>query len=185
LSRDFLIVIVIVLIRGYHGIYQRLVPAIDVQIQAQGVALVIKVGILMKIILRFVLVLLAFFCFSGCNHSTEAGLSNISKPTNEEAILILEKFNEIFMTIIRPTFEFLGENTGPTFTKETDYISIVAHFRDTDFSEEIDEMTNLYSQIPELESGEPEKYSIARVNMRCALYVGEYLCELGSNPLAA
>jgi len=134
----------------------------------------------MKTILCLVLVMFTLFFFSGCNHSTDTELINRSKPTNEEAILILARFREIFMSIIRPTFEFLGENTGPTFTKETDFISVIVYFRDTDFSEEIDEMANLFSQIPELESGEPKEYSIARVNMRDALYIGEYLYELGS-----
>ena len=93
---------------------------------------------------------------AGCStigHSTET-----YKPTGEEALHISDMVLEIFLPIVRPTFDHIEERTGIFVYKETDYVWVIEYFRDNDFSEALAQIESLLPLIPELEFGDRSFY---------------------------
>ena len=101
------------------------------------------------------------------------------KPTGEEVLYISDKIYEIFIQIIRPTYDHLEERTGIFVYREMDYVWVIEYFRDNDFSEELAQMEALLPLIPELEFGEPAEYPMARTTSKGCIGMLRRLCELG------
>ncbi|MCL2165748.1 MAG: hypothetical protein FWH49_00415 [Clostridiales bacterium] len=130
----------------------------------------------LKCVKIFVIHLLILFCIVGCGRIT----NNNGELTDEEMRGYLDEFDAIYITIIQPCFEYLGERVGDYIEKDRDYEAIIAYFRDNDFSDKIPDLEAIRDKMPPLSGGESDTYSIARRYMSDCTEFLKILVEIGN-----
>jgi len=138
----------------------------------------IKRVMYLKYLKTFLVYLLVFFCILGCEQIKNQNKS--TRPTDEEILVFLDEFDYIFISTIKPCFEYLGEQVGIFIEKERDYESIVTYFKDNDFSELIPELEAISDKMPPFSEQEPETYNIARRYMSESTEFLKILVEIGN-----
>jgi len=132
--------------------------------------------IYLKYVKVFIVHLFILLCIMGC-----CRITNQNKDiTAEEALEYLDEFDAIYIPIIKPCFEYLGERVGIYIEKERDYESIIAYFRDNDFSESIPDLEAIRDKMPPLPGYESDTYSMARRYMSDRTEFLKILVEIGN-----